>query len=61
MLVETINVCEIGPQLMTYSSLTLPLRTLEVINVHVELKGSYTEHTYEVRPKSVLMDQYCIW
>ena len=58
MLVETINVCEIGPQLMTYSSLTLPPRTLAVINAHVDLKGNSTEHTYEVKPNSLLMDQH---
>ena len=58
MLVETINVCEIGPQLMTCSSLILPPRTLAVINVHVDLKGNFTEHTYEVKPNSLLMDQH---
>ena len=42
-LVETVNVCEIGPQLMTYSSLALPPRTLSVINVHVDLKGNSTD------------------
>ena len=34
-LVQTINICETGPQLMTYSSLTIPPRTLVVINVYV--------------------------
>ena len=58
MLVETVNVCEIGPQLMTYSSLNLPTRMLAVINVHVEMKGNSTEHIYEVKPKSLLMDQH---
>ena len=43
---------------MTYSSLTIPPRTLAVINVYVDLKGNSTEHTYEVKPNSVLMDQY---
>ena len=43
---------------MTYSSLTLPSRTLAVINVHVDLKGNSTEHTYEVKPNSLLMGQY---
>ena len=57
MLVETVNVCEIGPLLMTYSSLTLPPRTLAVINVHVDLKGNSTEHIYKVKPNSLLMDQ----
>ena len=36
-LVETVDVCEIGPQLMTYSSLILPPRMLAVINAHVDL------------------------
>ena len=57
-LVETIDICEIGPQLMTYSSLTLPPRTLAVINVHVDLKVNSTEHNYEVKPSSLLVDQY---
>ena len=43
---------------MTYSSLTLPPRMLVAINVHVNLKGNSTEHTYEVKPNSFLMDQY---
>ena len=46
MLVETVDVCEIGLQPMSYSSLTLPPRTLEVLNVHVYLRGNSTEHTY---------------
>ena len=49
MLVETIDICEIGPQLMTNSSLTLPPRTLAVIHVHIDLKGNSTEHTCEVK------------
>ena len=57
-LVEKVDVCEIGPQLMTYSSLPLPPRMLAVINVHVDLKGNSTEYTYEVKPNSLLMDQY---
>ena len=57
-LVDTINIFETGPQLMTYSSLTLPPKTLAVINVHVDLKGNSTEHTYEVKPNSFPMDQY---
>ena len=55
-LVEAVDIYEAGPQPMTYSSLTLPPRTLAVINVHVDLKGNSTEHTYEVN--SFLMDQY---
>ena len=43
---------------MTYSSLTLPPRTLAVINVHVDVKGKSTEHTYEVKPNSLLMVQH---
>ena len=38
-LVETVNSCDTGTQLMTYSSLTLPPRVLSVINGHVGLKG----------------------
>ena len=45
MLGETLDICEIGPQLMTYSSLTLPPRTLAVINAHVDLKGNSEENT----------------
>ena len=58
MLAETINFCEIGSQLMNYYSLTLPPRTLEVIDVHVDLKGNSTEHTNEVKPNSLLRDQH---
>ena len=43
---------------MTYSSLTLPPRILAVINEHVYLQGNSTEHTSEVKPNSLLMDQY---
>ena len=43
---------------MSYSSLTLSPRTLAVINICVDLKGNSTEHTYEVKPNSLLMDQY---
>ena len=57
-LVETVHICETGPQLMTYSSLTLPPRPLAVLNVHVDLKGNSTEHTCEVKPNRFLMDQY---
>ena len=31
---------------------------LAVINGHVDLKGNSTEHAYEVKPNSPLMDQY---
>ena len=31
---------------------------LAVINVYVDLKGDSTEHTYEVKPNSLLMDEY---
>ena len=43
---------------MTYSSLILPPRILAVINVYVDLKGNSAEHTYEVKPNSLFMDQY---
>ena len=43
---------------MTYSSITLPPRMLTVINVYVDLKGNSTELTYEVKPNSLLIDQY---
>ena len=56
-LVETIDVCEIRPQLVTYSSLTLCPRTVAVMNIHVDLKGNSMEHTNEVKPNS-LMYQY---
>ena len=55
-LVENVNICETGPQLMTLSSLTLLPRALAVINVHVDLKENSTEHIYEVKPYSFLMD-----
>ena len=57
-LVETINICETAPQVMTYFSLTLPPRTLAVINVYVYLKGNSTEYTYKVNPNNLLMDKY---
>ena len=43
---------------MAYSSLILHSRMLVVINVYVDLKGNSTEHTYEVKPNSLLMNQY---
>ena len=58
MLTETINICETGPQLMTYSSLILPLRMLAVVSVHVELKENPSEYTYKVKPNSFLINQY---
>ena len=57
-LVVTVDICETGPQLMTYSSLRLPARKLAVINIHADLKENSTEHTYEVKPNSLLMHQY---
>ena len=57
-LVETLNICETGPQLMTYSSLILPPRMLAVVSVHVDLKENSKEHTYNVKPNSFLLDQY---
>ena len=57
-LVETVNICETGPHLMTYSSLTLPPMTLAVISIHVDLKENSTQYTYKVKPNSFLMDQY---
>ena len=57
-LAEAVNICETGPQLMTYSSLPLPSRMLAVINIHVDLKETSTEHTYEVKQNSLLVDQY---
>ena len=43
---------------MTYSSLPLPPGMLAVINFYVDLKGNFTEHTYEVKANGLLMDQY---
>ena len=43
---------------MTYSSLNLHPRMLDVINVYVNLKGNSTEHICEVKPYSLLMDEY---
>ena len=57
-LIETVNICETGPQLMTYSSLNLPPRTLAVINVYAGLKGNSAEQAYKVKPNCLLMDQY---
>ena len=57
-LVETLDICEMGPQLMTCSNLTLLSRTLAVVNVYVELKVNSVEHTHEVKPNSLLKDQY---
>ena len=59
-LVEILHICEMGPQLMICCNLTLPPRTLAKINVHVDLKVHSAEHTYEVKPNSLLMDQYPI-
>ena len=42
---------------MTYSSLTLPPMVLAVLNVHVYLKKNSTEHIYDVKLNSFLMDQ----
>ena len=52
------SICETGPEFVTYSSLTLPHRTLAVISVHVDLTENSTEHIYEVKPNSFLMNQY---
>ena len=53
-LIETINIYEKGPQLMTSSSLTLPPMTLAVIDVYIDLKGNSTEHIYDVKPNGFL-------
>ena len=57
-LVETLDICEKGPQPMTCSNLTLPTRTFEVIDIHVDLKVNSPKHTYEVMTNSLLMDRY---
>ena len=43
---------------MTCSYLTLLPRTLAVKDIHVDLKVNSVEHTYQVKPNSLLMDQY---
>ena len=43
---------------MTCSNLTLLPRTSEVINIHVDLRVNSVEHTYGVKPNSLLMDRY---
>ena len=55
-LVEPLDICETSPQPMTCSNPFLSSRTLAVINVHVDLKVNSAEDTYEVKPKSLLMD-----
>ena len=60
-LVETINICETGPQLMSYSCLTLPTRILAVISIHVDLKENSTEHTYKVKPIVFLLINILTW
>ena len=58
MLVETINVCENGPCIMTCTCFILPPRMLTILNVQVELRGNPQDHTYKVKPNSFLTNQY---
>ena len=58
MLMETINVCELVPSTLTHSNLTLPPRTLAIINAQVELRENPQEQTYNVKPNSLLSYQY---
>ena len=60
-LVETSDIYEMGPQIMTCSNLTLLPKTLEVINVYIDLKVNSAENSYEVKPNSFLLDQYQTW
>ena len=57
-LVETIDICEIGPQLIAYSSLTLPPRMLVVNNVHVDLKEILQNIPTKLNQTSLLLGQY---
>ena len=57
-LVETLDICEMGPQLVACFNLILLPITLAVINVHIDLKVNSAEHTYEGKPNSLLMDWY---
>ena len=57
-LVDTLDICKMGPQLMTCSNLTLLPRTLTVINVHAYVKVNSAEHTCEVKLNILLMDWY---
>ena len=61
MLVETVDIYEIGPKLMTYSSLNLPPMMLAVINVHVDLKENSMQNMPMKSKQTVfLMDEYPI-
>ena len=60
-LVETVNICETGPQLMPYSSLILSPRMWVIVSVQVDLKENSTEHTYEVKPKVSLWINILAW
>ena len=58
MLVETIKVYEMGPHILVCSDLILPLRMLTIHNACLELRGISKDQTYEVKPNSILSDQY---
>ena len=57
-LVETLHICEMCHQVMTYCNLNLLPRTLAVINIHMDSRVNSAEHTYEVKANSLLMNQY---
>ena len=57
-IVEIINVCEMGPYVLAHSNLSLPLRTLPIHNAHVEIAEDPQEQIYKVKPDSLLSVQY---
>ena len=45
MLVDTINVCEMGPHLLAYSNLTPPPRMLVILSAWIDSRGKPQGHT----------------
>ena len=58
MLVVTINICELGPDILTHSNLTLLPRPLAILNACIKLRGIPQEQTYDIEASSLLSDQY---
>ena len=58
MLEETINVCKIGHHILALSELMLLPKTLTILNTSVGLRRNPLVLMYEVKPNSLLSDQY---
>lgn len=57
-IVESIETCMKGPQIYLPTSLTIPARTLAVLNVKIDLQEEHEGKIYEVKPNLLLEEEF---